>query len=282
MAVGCSGARLTVAPVRDTAVTTYYPKGDAVNERAIENFDDFMTDALEPDDYPGDDALEWYDPNGNLLPVVTDEQAAELRAADVDPTPARERWKIRDDRAASYGFRRLRRAEQEIADVERLALEQIEQIRRYVEKATSKARSDASFFQGALVEWYETVVYPSLEKHDPLTRHVPGGSVGSTTGSTVLEIVDEEAALEWLKGRGLTDCVKVEESVRVSAVKSRFTPADPAATPVGPQAVFVKPDDPAVTARRKVKPIPGEQVPGVQLVRKPRTVKVQPDVGTDR
>lgn len=252
-----------------------------MNEQAIENFDDYMTDALEPDDYPGDEALEWYDPNGNLLPVVDEATEADLRAADLEPVPARERWKITNDGAASYGFRRLRRAQQQITDVERLAIEQIEQIRAFVEKATSKARGDVRFFEGALTEWYEMVVYPALEKHDPLTRHVPGGSVGSTKGGLSLDVVDEEAAVEWLKARGISTCVKVVESVSVSAVKGRFKPGGTAEEP-GEYDAFVLPDDPDVKSKRKVKPEPGESVPGVRYVRKPRTVKVQLDGGIDR
>ena len=79
----------------------------------------------------------------------------------------------------------------------------------------------------------------------------------------------------------MSGCVKVVESVSVSAVKARFKPGGAAEEP-GEYDAFVLPDDPDVKSKRKVKPKPGETVPGVQFVRKPRTVNVKPDGGIDR
>ncbi len=182
-----------------------------MTDAAREQFDEFLDEMLEPDDYPGDPE------HDGLAIFVADGES-------VTGDEARERWRIRDESGAAFAVRRARAADAEIARVEALAEAQIEQIREYVRRATSSPARTVEFFEGKLREFYEREFLPDPNRRG-FTKHVPGAKLGSRAGSVQTVIEEPGVVVEFLKDHGLVEFVEVTEKPKAGEMKKAFAAA---------------------------------------------------------
>lgn len=215
-----------------------------------EGFEEFVDGALEPADYPGDEMT---------VPLTDDD--AEVA------------WRIRDEGSAAWALRRRARSLGEIRKARALADEQIRQIEAYVVSVEKDHDRTASYFEGKLREYYETVWLPNRPGKG-FTCKLPGGRIASNAGSLRTEVDDPAAALAWFEAHGVEECIRRRDpEPAADAIKARFRHPDDEAP--GEYRAVVRPDDPDIKSRRKSKPEPGEIIPGVKFVRGARTFKIE-------
>lgn len=219
--------------------------------KPIENFDDFVLDAFEPDDYPGDDAEVAVEGDGNAVPA-----------------PAREQWEIRDDGGADWAVRRVRAAEQAILDAQRLATEQIDQIRRYVGWVERRHGRDVDFFTEKLRRYYSEHVFPKMPKKGPFAHPLPAGKLKSSAGRVSVVVEDAEALRTWLAQRGHTQFRDVlAEPKPPEPVKAKLFDRFGHAIPESGAGEF------------EAKTASGAKVPGVKFVRPERSFGIEFEEG---
>jgi len=143
----------------------------------------------------GPDLAEWLDDS--------------TRPADLD----RPGWRVDDDNAAAWAFRKLATLE---ADVERLnaqADDERARIDAWVADATSGASRGVTALTGHLVDYYRRVV--DADPDTPKTYRVLGGRLSRRLTPGRLEVVAPDEVCELLEAVGLGDLVVT--STRVSA-----------------------------------------------------------------
>ncbi len=220
-----------------------------MTDAAREQFDEFLDEVLEPDDYPGDPE---YD---GVTEFVAD---GETLTGD----EARERWRIRDENGAAFAVRRARASQAEIARVKALADEQIAQIHEYVRRATAGPSRAIEFFESKLREFYEREFLPDPNRRG-FTKHVPGARLGSRAGSVQTVIEEPDLVVEFLKEHDLGAFVETKETPKAGEMKKAFAAA--VADRAGSYPAVVDVPDPETGEIETV------EIPGVAFVRGERS-----------
>ena len=133
---------------------------------------------------------------------------------DTDEPEAKEGWSITNDQEADWAMKKIRDAEAECDRWTRYYKAMIKQ----VEDNTAVTRS---IMEQKLHDYFMTV--PHKETKTQAKYSLPSGDLVVKRPKNVIEIADENKLLEWVKSNGLTECLKVIESVRWAEVKKRLT-----------------------------------------------------------
>ncbi len=162
-----------------------------------------------------------------------------------------QRWRITDERSAEFVMAKLKAADAEIGDAEALAADYRARIDDWLADRTRRARATHEWADAHLTRWWQEEVEANPKT---LSRKLPSGKVSSTAGRIDWQVVDEEAAIRALADEGLDELV-VTKLAGVQALGKALTVDEP--------------NGRVVTAD-------GGVVPGIVIVRKPRTYKATP------
>jgi hypothetical protein len=159
---------------------------------------------------------------------------------DFDDPETRSRWKVTDDKLATWALGKLKAAQAEADRLQANAKELIEEIQFQLGLDLKGPEDDVAFFEGALIEYRLTLeaANPKL----PKTYKLPLGRLKNRVGSRSTLVSDPDALVSWLIDHGKTEAVKSEP--RVSVVKELFPNlTDPASGERLPGVEFLMGDD---------------------------------------
>lgn len=163
------------------------------------------------------------------------------------------RWQITDDRTAEWVMSRLAAATAEVEAAEVEAAEYRQRIDEWLADRTRRARATAEWADAHLRRWWQGEVEASGEK--VLSRKLPSGKVGSTAGRLEWQVLDEAAAVRALADEEDLDGLIVTKLAGVQALAKALVVDEAGGRAVTPG---------------------GTVVPGIVVVRKPRTYKATP------
>lgn len=190
------------------------------------------------------------DPDDDTLAQVLDMHPNETRAEALADLTAR--FRVEDDRQATWAMRKARKAAQRIREVDAIAAEEIERIQAWAVKERKRPEQDLNFFSGLLTDYALRV-----RAEDPKRKSVvtPYGTVQTRSKAIGWE-VDEDTFLAWAK-TNRPDLVKTTEKPLLAEAKKALTADE---------------NDLLVTTPE------GEIVPGITLTPAGLTATVTPEV----
>lgn len=171
------------------------------------------------------------------------------------PEPA-ERFIVDDDSKASWAMLKLARAQAELADVSRQAVQYRALIDEWLESVKGPLEQAESFMHGLLVEYLRRLraADDGPEDRKPKSHKLPTGTILSRAGSTTVEFPNQSAFVTW-------------------ALKSHFLQL----LAIRPAVAQIKAAIGATLSRKGEHLIyGGEIVPGVRIVDGERTYSVSP------
>lgn len=162
------------------------------------------------------------------------------------------RWTITTEREAEWVMSKLAAASREIAETEQLAADYRQRIDEWLADRTRRARATSDWADAHLCRWWQREVEASGGK--VLSRKLPSGRVSSMAGRLEWQVVDEQAAITALSHEGMDELV-VTKLAGVQALAKALTADEPNGRAITPD---------------------GGVVPGLVVVRRPRTYKATP------
>lgn len=130
-----------------------------------------------------------------------------------DQETSSEGWSIRTKDDAAWASRKAAKAATEITEISNWEAREIEKVRRAAETERARHQKTLEFFEGHLATF---LLQEIREGRKTKSLELPGGRIQLRARQPKLEILDEEKALEQLRG---TDHVQVKESVKKSTLK---------------------------------------------------------------
>jgi len=179
---------------------------------------------------------------------------------------ALEAWQIADLDAASWAARHLARRRERIAEIVQLAQDQAFRIAQWKAEETARLEADAAFFEGRLHAFHERALVT-----DPRAKTIKlpdGTELRSQAGKLAVEVEDLEQFSRWAEENGRADDLLRmgdPQPNKVEIAKAFSAKAEAEKDPG---------EYPAIVAET------GETVPGVIIVRKPRTFTVSTEQPT--
>jgi hypothetical protein len=133
-----------------------------------------------------------------------------------------ERFRVLDDGAASWAFRRLAEAEAEIESRRALARSEIETVERWLADAVKGPERSRAYFEALLVGYMARRF-----GDDPKTKTIslPSGTLTARAGTPKIEVDDVEAFFEFADGVADSlrpEYVREKIEANVSALKKRL------------------------------------------------------------
>jgi len=115
-------------------------------------------------------------------------------------------WEIKSDDAANWALRKIKQAEQNIANRAELVKREIERIQRWAEQADQDDKASINFFTVALQGYYKELTDKGrLGKRK--SYKLPCGTIGTRKKQAVLER-DDEKLMPLARQYGLTETVE--------------------------------------------------------------------------
>lgn len=176
---------------------------------------------------------------------------------------------IEDLDGATWSARRLRRAQQRVLELAAIAADQHTRINDWLTGETAALTRDIAFFEGRLHGFHEFALRAD-PKHAKTINLPDGTALASQAGKLAVEVTDVGALIEYAETVGIAELIldypepkpkRVEISKRfASKAEGEFEP--------GEYAAFDRET--------------GEEVPGVSIVRKPRSFSIRPPAGDNQ
>lgn len=208
------------------------------------------------------DAMRPPDFDGPTIPDLEDQEAPELEDALTG-------WEITDLDNATWAARNLARRQRRLDTIRAHAARERARIDEWEAGETGRLERDVAFFESRLEAFHRDAL--AKDPRGAKTIKLPDGThLRSQAGKLAVEVTDIEAFARWVEESEQDGLLRyAEPEVEKAAVAARF----------GGKADREKAEGnyPAVIEET------GETVPGVEIVRRPRTYKVSPppEEGTD-
>lgn len=130
-------------------------------------------------------------------------------------------WQVTDLSSADWAAGKIREARESMDKIKAHADRLRKQADEWESKQLSPYADQVEFFTGLLRFWAEHGGMEGLTKKKSLD--LPSGMrIGFRAGSEVVEVEDEEKAIEECKQYQLTDAIKVKETLSKTAVKKHL------------------------------------------------------------
>lgn len=171
-------------------------------------------------------------------------------------------WTIADLDNATWAARNLARRLDRLAAIRAYAERERARVDEWELRESARLEADAAFFTGRLEAFHRHAL--EVDPRGAKTLRLPDGTeLRSQAGKLAVEVTDLVAFTAWCEENGAEDLLRYKDpEIDKTQVAARL--GAKAATETEPGAY------PAVVADS------GETVPGVEIVRKPRTYKVSP------
>jgi hypothetical protein len=130
--------------------------------------------------------------------------------------PEREGWTVDSQDSAAWASRKLAKAHAAVEAVSAWEAREIERIREVAEAERRRYRGEIESFEGHLGGYLVRLV---AEGRKTKSLDLPGGRVQLRARQPRLEILDEAAAIAWLKAADHGEYVRIKESVDKAALK---------------------------------------------------------------
>lgn len=140
--------------------------------------------------------------------------------AEVETDEQRERFRIEDDRAATWAMRRLYATESKVREFEQIAAEEIARVNDWLAQVIAPLDRDRNYFTGLLTQY-------ARQQRDAEGRKsiaLPHGKITSRATSPKWHVNDEQT-IEWAR-MSCPDVIVTKESLSLTAMKERFQVAD--------------------------------------------------------
>lgn len=180
---------------------------------------------------------------------------------DIDPSDFELDWKAEAIADADYLARSLSKLRAKDADVDAVVKAETARIEQWAAEEKHRRASRIAWRENQLLAFHKAM-FAADPKH-AITVNLPGGNkLESTAGRVKVEIDDEAAVIEWLQANERADEIRMAdpEVDKVAFVKAFGAKA------LGPNEEGEAP---------AVDPESTEVIPGVRLVRGPRTYKIK-------
>ena len=120
-----------------------------------------------------------------------------------------EGFRVTDDRAAEWSLKKIKAEKAECDRYVKICQDGIQTYQEKIKEAQGRLDSGTGYLKGLLLEYFQTVPHKSTKTQE--TYALPSGKLKLKTPAP--EFVRDDAKLmEWLKGRGMNDYVKVVET----------------------------------------------------------------------
>lgn len=221
--------------------------------------------AVAPDE-PGEGEPQ-REPADRLLAALAPDNVPDFE--DGEAETALEAMTVEDLDGASWAAGRLHRAQRKISELATLAADQHARINDWLEAETARLGRDAAFFEGRLRGFHEYALRTD-PKHAKTINLPNGTALASQAGKLAIEITDLDALVIYAETEGITDDIldyPAPKPKKVAIAKKFASKAEDETEP-GEYAAFDRQS--------------GVEVPGVQVVRQPRTFSIRPPAGEDQ
>ena len=161
-------------------------------------------------------------------------------------------WTPPDIEQADWAGRKWVAANAEIAEVNRVANEQIERIKAWQNGQTARLTRTAGFFEGVLSRY---AIGRRIATKAATTK-LPSVTISTRKVKEGVDVVDEAAAIAWAEERGIDETV-----VKTTKKFLKSVVPDEMLSTVAP---FIDPEHPDEPVARYVDPTSGEFIPGLQ------------------
>lgn len=130
-------------------------------------------------------------------------------------------WKVTDISSADWAAGKIREAQESMRTIKEHADRLRKQADEWESRQLEPYADQVQFFTGLLRLWAENGGFEGLTKKRSLD--LPSGMrIGFRAGAEVVDIEDEEAAIEECKQYGLVECVKVKETISKTNIKKHL------------------------------------------------------------
>jgi phage host-nuclease inhibitor protein Gam len=153
-------------------------------------------------------------PAALIVPFLTDDDLDDLVDGHADP------WEITDLGAAEWAMRHVAECDTELAQLETMRAEWVDQIERWFGDASQPVRSRRAFFDAHLQAW----AIDERERSGGKTKSIdlPSGRVSTREQKPRVVVFDEPAVVEWAETVGVVDEVApAVRKVQVTALRAQ-------------------------------------------------------------
>lgn len=207
------------------------------------------------------------DPADRLLSALAPDNVPEFE--DGEAEDALSALTVEDLDGASWAAGRLHRAQRKVAELATLAADQHARINDWLEAETARLARDVAFFEGRLQGFHEYALRADPKRAK--TINLPNGTaLASQAGKLAVEVVDLAALIEYAETLGIAEEILdyPDPKPKKVAISAKFASKAEDETEPGSYAAFDRES--------------GVEVPGVEIVRKPRTFSIRPPAGDDQ
>jgi hypothetical protein len=148
--------------------------------------------------------------------TVPPELPSELDAH-IETDEQRERFKLDDDKMATWAMRKLATIRAKQRENINIADDEVQRVTEWVESVNKPLERDASFFENLLADYGRR----QRVEHDRKSISLPHGEIKTRAGSDKW-LINTALTLEWLRANGHSDLIKVKEEPSLTAMKEAF------------------------------------------------------------
>lgn len=207
------------------------------------------------------------DPADRLVAALAPDDVPDFD--DGDAAEVLEALTIEDLDGATWAARRLYRARTKIDDLARIAADQHSRINDWLERETGALGRDVAFFEGRLRGFHEYALRADPKRAK--TINLPDGTaLASQAGKLAVDVTDMAALVEYAETVGIAQDIldyPDPKPKKVDIAKKFASKAEDEQEP-GAYPAFDRES--------------GVEVPGVAIVRAPRTFSIRPPAGDDQ
>lgn len=158
----------------------------------MSSIDEYLDEALAPEDAPSPDVIRGY------MAAMQSPPDSEERAEAESRPP----WRIDSEGAADWAARKIQRAARILQDKQDQYDRQQAALDQWLESEARELQSDIDFFEGMLGDWLRREIAADDSKKPKVSRKLPcGATVKRTPAGESLQVDDEEALVAFLAGQ---------------------------------------------------------------------------------
>lgn len=219
--------------------------------------------AVAPDEPGPDDRT----PDERLLAALAPDNMPDFDDGEAETALAE--MTVEDLDGASWAAGRLHRAQLKLKELALLAADQHARINDWLEHESARLARDAAFFEGRLRGFHEHALRADPKRAK--TINLPNGTaLASQAGKLAVEITDVEALVAYAETEGIAEEILDYPAPKPKKVEISKLFASKAENETEPGSY------PAFDRES------GEEVPGIAIVRAPRTFSIRPPAGDDQ